>query len=105
MFQTLQTNGVLPVATTLAEVERMYRIFLANSRLYDEYMPAFYSGNVTLIKASEASPAQNAQFTSGDNGWGELVQGKLEIVTAPGDHFTMLSSEYLASLAEILNGM
>jgi amino acid adenylation domain-containing protein len=75
---------------TLQDVEES--CYLAIRR----YVPAPYSGRVTLFRAQKRSVADSPEV---DLGWGSLAGGGVEIYEVPGDHGSMLGKPHVAILA------
>jgi len=79
-----------------AFARRLAGVFLANVRAAAAHDPRPYDGRVVLVRAAE-SPAQGA---SGDLGWGAaFARACVTALTVPGDHYTMLSTAHVGSLA------
>ncbi|HEY3909053.1 MAG TPA: amino acid adenylation domain-containing protein [Stellaceae bacterium] len=89
-------------------LERMAAVFKANFRAIGGYRPGQIAGDLALIRTAGGFPAELLEYESGESlddpglGWSELVAGRLEIRTMPGDHLSMLDPAHLPSMARIL---
>ncbi len=89
-------------------LERMAAVFKANFRAIGGYRPGPIPGDLALIRTAGGFPAELLEYESGESledpglGWSELVQGRLEIRTMPGDHLSMLDPAHLPGMARIL---
>ncbi|MHB9133662.1 MAG: AMP-binding protein [Armatimonadota bacterium] len=63
------------------------------------YHPAHYPGDLTLFRVT-GSPLR--PVVEGDLGWGEHIDGAVDIRVVPGHHLDMFSSEHVPHLAEVL---
>ena len=71
----------------------------AHIRAMWNYRPAAYSGKVVLYAAEE--PLEGWHYPQ-DRGWGEWVQGELEVIETPGSHPTILQQPQVKVLARSL---
>ncbi|HLO02229.1 MAG TPA: amino acid adenylation domain-containing protein [Symbiobacteriaceae bacterium] len=62
------------------------------------YIPSGYSGTVTLVRAAEHPGEDDADMTLG---WGEAA-ARVELVTSPGNHQSMISPPHVEVLAELV---
>ncbi|MGH7030605.1 MAG: alpha/beta fold hydrolase, partial [Stellaceae bacterium] len=89
-------------------LERMAAVFKANFRAIGGYRPGPIAGDLALVRTAGGFPAELLEYESGESlddpglGWSELVEGRLEIRTMPGDHLSMLDPAHLPSMAGIL---
>jgi len=85
--------GVSP-ETIATELRMILQRFHADMRAARRYSPAYYAGQVTLLRTS-------ASLWSGDNGWSRLC-ANLEICDVPGTHRTLLAQPNVSGLASTL---
>ncbi|MEQ9335533.1 amino acid adenylation domain-containing protein [Thalassobaculum sp.] len=89
-------------------VDRMVAMFKANWRALGAYRPAPIPGDATLIRTEGGFPPEFLDHEPGDSledpglGWTELVQGRLEIRTMPGDHLSILDGDGLPLMARLV---
>jgi thioesterase domain-containing protein len=127
MVAETQAMGLLPSELGAAEAERLFALFRTSLQALDRYRPAPYPGRVTLLLArrrhrpaaaataasvtTAASAADAASAPSAGNGgapsdpaaaWGALARGGAEIETLPGDHYSIVRSPAVATLAGAL---
>jgi len=124
MVAETQAMGLLPCELGTAEAERLFALFRTSLQALDRYRPAPYPGRVTLLlarrrhrPAAAASAASSASVPSAINAanaanggapsdpaaaWGALARGGAEIETLPGDHYSIVRSPAVATLAGAL---
>ncbi|HLJ81447.1 MAG TPA: alpha/beta fold hydrolase, partial [Ktedonobacterales bacterium] len=80
--------------------EYRFRVLDAQRRALATYVPAVYSGRVSLFRAR-----RQLVFCAHDPtlGWGPMVLGGVEIIEVPGAHHSMLHDPYVQGLAAALN--
>ena len=89
-------------------LDRMVRVFKANFRAIGGFRPPPIPGDMAVLRTEGGFPAEFLDYESGDAlndpalGWSELVQGRLEVWTMPGDHLAMLSPASLPAMASIM---
>jgi amino acid adenylation domain-containing protein len=91
--------GVLPPQLGREDVRRFYEVFKANVRALHSYVASPYEGKVTLFKAAEKYEPTPVDSTMG---WGALAVGGVEVLIAPGTHYTMIREPRVRVLAESL---
>ncbi len=73
----------------------LFRNFLAAQA---RYQPQPYLGDMTLFKAREC---ETLYLQAGQQlGWDKHIQGRIEVITVAGSHFSMMSEPGLSQLAE-----
>ncbi len=73
-----------------AETARRHlEVLQANRRASLRWAPDVYSGNALLFVTAREK-AQDEEWVEPTLGWGDIVQGGVEVIQGPGDHFTML---------------
>ena len=96
-LEHLRRKGLLPVDTDPAQLAMLYAMFRRNLRLLHSHQPGFYPGSVVLLRASEP-----ARTRADDRGWGGLCTGTLELLTVPGNHFSLLTSPNVLLVSDLL---
>lgn len=86
-------HGSLPVELSLAELQRLFRVFRCNVRAMWSYRGGGYPGRVTLFRSMDVPDGYDPLY-----GWNAFVD-ELELEPIPGDHFTMMARPHLDVLA------
>jgi amino acid adenylation domain-containing protein len=94
--QVRKADGSAPEVDTRL-YQRMFRMYVANNRAEERYIPGPYPGRVTLLRAENSLDA-DPDLTLG---WG-LLAGDVKIHTIPGTHSTMLIDSNAKVLADCL---
>src|SRR3546814_783605 len=82
-------------------LDRMIDVFKANWRALGAYRPQPIPGDLTLIRTEDGFPPEFLDHEPSDSlddpglGWTELVQGRIDIHTIPGDHLSILQESTL----------
>jgi thioesterase domain-containing protein len=90
-------QGLLPAGTAHGQVEQLLAVTRANDEALRTYRPQAYDGDVLLFCGSEGFAAQ---FNEPDLGWGALVRGKLDLMTVPGTHHTIMAGASAQAIAQ-----
>jgi thioesterase domain-containing protein/acyl carrier protein len=100
-------DGAPPVDTRLAGVfdldrqPALYRERLLISwRLVQEYRPSVYCGHLTLLRCQTRTLVHRGKP---DMGWGDWVDGPVEIRELPGDHGTVFMEPYIYTLTGLIH--
>jgi acyl transferase domain-containing protein/thioesterase domain-containing protein/aryl carrier-like protein len=80
---------------------RAMRVLRANWKILLKYIPASYSGKITLLRAEDQS-VMHKLHEDPTLGWGEVADGGLEIITVPGNHAVMLIKPYIETVGATL---
>ena len=80
-------------------LQNMYRVFCAHLHAHDRYIPIPISNVKALFIKAQRQPFDNQDASLG---WSNIFSSKLEIVTAPGDHYSLLNQHALTT-AKYLN--
>jgi len=99
VFRLAQSSGFLIKEITLEKFRRFYTILKIHEQAWRRYEHKPYPGTVILFKA-ESRPKDD--HPAKDLGWEELARGGVEVISAPGDHNTMLHPPHLATFARKL---
>ena len=89
-------------------LDRMLRVFKANFRAIGSFRPGPIPGDMAVIRTEGGFPAEFFDYETGDVlkdpalGWSDLVQGRIDVRTMPGDHLAMLDPANLPVMADIL---
>jgi thioesterase domain-containing protein/acyl carrier protein len=92
--------GVVPREFTLAELQRVYEVFLANLRAAAAYDPQPQVARVLLFQTEDSSADRREQEA---DRWRRLALGGLQVFTASGDLDSMLSDPHAEPLARQLS--
>jgi amino acid adenylation domain-containing protein len=116
--------NIVPPDVRLSQVWRLFDVFKTNVNAMLNYTPQIDYARVTLFRASEGIEqlrqkgvlpvGQHASPLSADSasviptrdvdwGWNEFVKSGPELHIVPGNHYTMLKSPHLQTLAEKLS--
>ncbi len=81
--------GLLSPNLELAELRRLFERFQANRRSLSSYRePYAYGGEAHLFRAADHLAVKGNEDPT--LGWGELLNGRVRILDAPGDHRTIM---------------
>jgi amino acid adenylation domain-containing protein len=78
---------------------RLLDVAWANYQARQNYVPEVYADQLTLFRASDRDAGSDYQPTLG---WGELVEGEVEIHEVPGSHTDVMEEPTVRLLAEKL---
>jgi thioesterase domain-containing protein len=88
--------------------DRMVQVFKANFRAMGAFKPGPIPGGLTMLKTDGGFPLEFLDYETDDAlkdrglGWSDLVRGKLDVRTMPGDHLAMLNPANLPVMADIM---
>ncbi|MDR3537694.1 MAG: amino acid adenylation domain-containing protein [Acetobacteraceae bacterium] len=89
-------------------LDRMVRVFKANFRAIGGFRPGPIPGDMAMLRTEGGFPPEFFDYETGDAlkdpglGWSDLVQGKLDVRSMPGDHMAMLNPANLPVMADIM---
>ncbi|HEY0172360.1 MAG TPA: amino acid adenylation domain-containing protein [Pyrinomonadaceae bacterium] len=92
--------GVVPPDVTLADVQRLWRVFISNWRAQQSYRAQQSATRITLFQAAAAPPPRRKRAPR----WDDFTAAGVEVYTAPGDHYTMVDEPHVRALAALLGG-
>jgi thioesterase domain-containing protein len=92
--------GVLPPDAGMEEIRRLLNVFKANMKALKTYRPTPYFDRITLFRAETSSRNLLADNTSG---WEDLTDNPIEVHLIPGNHYTMVATPNVKTLAEKLD--
>ncbi len=112
MLAHLGLGEVSPSAADEAWLGRLYSGYRARKAALARYRPGAYDGRVLLFRAAELPAAARLERVPSENRWMLLDAGlgwaahcaRVEVMTAPGNHDTVLTEPRVARLAEMLKG-
>ncbi|MET0626347.1 MAG: thioesterase domain-containing protein, partial [Pyrinomonadaceae bacterium] len=93
--------GVVPPDVTLADVQRLWRVFISNWRAQQSYRAQPSATRITLFQAAVAPPPPRRKRAPR---WDDFTAAGVELYTAPGDHYTMVDEPHVRALAALLGG-
>ncbi|RKH42398.1 amino acid adenylation domain-containing protein, partial [Corallococcus llansteffanensis] len=103
MLGTLLTLGVqarlLEEATGREQLRALFRVYQANLRAMDRYVPGPYEGPALLLSATEATPTPGVPR---HRGWEPLVRGGLDVRDVAGGHHQLMQEPYVQHVAALL---
>ena len=101
VLSSAKDANLLPPDIEITQVRQLLEIFQSNVSAMSKYIPQPYSGQIVLIRASEAlTEVKDKDLTMG---WGQLAMDGLEIQTIPGNHYSMIKQPHVQILAKYLN--
>jgi thioesterase domain-containing protein len=99
LLEQASLANVLPPDIELAQIRRLFDVFMANVQAMLSYVPQPYAGRVTLFRAVEDSAGGRGDASFG---WANLALEGVALNEAPGTHFTMVRQPHVQVLAERL---
>jgi amino acid adenylation domain-containing protein len=99
VLQQAQTARLLPADIEASQAQAYFRVFQNGLAAMARYRPRPFGGKLVLFQPQQ--PLQNILPDSRAR-WRELAGGGLDIQETPGNHYTMLSSPNVATLAQQL---
>ena len=104
--RNMQEEGLFGIVEL--PLDRMLAVFKANFRAIGSYKPGPIPGDMAVIRTEGQYPPEFLDFETLDAlndptlGWGNLVQGKVDMRSMPGDHMAMLNPANRAVMADIM---
>jgi len=95
LFRQAKQAGSLPADIDSAQLHRLFKVFEANVRAMNQYVPGQYRGGIKLLYADRA---EGGAYENG--GWTELISGDVSIEAVPGDHYSILRQPNVQFLTE-----
>ncbi|MEA2693038.1 MAG: hypothetical protein QOJ16_2425, partial [Acidobacteriota bacterium] len=97
---------LLPRGAGEAHLRRRLAVFKTHGEAARRYVPGFYGGRLTLLRAGELATPEAAAWVERhpDYGWGAHAPA-VDLQILAGGHFTLLREPSVASLAELLRGL
>jgi thioesterase domain-containing protein len=102
-FGLLRIETRIGRLTSIPHSQAYYReqIAVAHEKAYEAYSPKPYSGRVTMVRA-ERQPL--GRVPDGSLGWGQFVEGDIDVIEAPGHRLGLLSEPRVGRVAERIHG-
>ena len=98
-----QAAGLMPAELDPEDAVRLYEIFRTTRRALERYRPAPRTGRLTLLLAARRPAATNGRSAVDPAAaWAALAAGGAELVSLPGDHYSILRPPAVAGLATAL---
>lgn len=98
LVRRLTEAGAVPQGVDLADRLDLYR---RHARAAREYDPKPWSGNLTLVQAL-AHP-RSLRFRAAEH-WRSRVDGPVDAITVPGDHFGLMTRPAVSEVARLVEG-
>jgi thioesterase domain-containing protein len=92
---------LLPPELDEAELRRRWRIFDAHGEAFEVYRPdpaAGFGGGALLVEASDKLPGRPDLAAQ----WHGVMEGRLRVEKAPGDHWSLLRGDGADRVAALL---
>lgn len=100
LFEQAKLNGIFPREMKMGQLLALWNVFQANMMANASYKPKTYSGSVIQLNAREALPEV---IQDPSLGWESFVRDHLQTHRISGNHYTIIQSPQVKSLAEKLN--
>jgi amino acid adenylation domain-containing protein len=91
-----QQGGLVPSDVDFAGAQRLWDVFKANVRAFDQYRGGAYGGRVTLLSAAEGASGMSDDPSMG---WAKFAAGGVLIEQVPGSHYTVVRPPHVGALA------
>ncbi|MBX7218450.1 MAG: amino acid adenylation domain-containing protein [Blastocatellia bacterium] len=99
VLRAAKASNIMPPDADLQQMSGLFRVYKANIRAVQNYIPQSYPSHITLFRASERSFARPFDQSMG---WSDLTNQPVEILDVPGDHYTILAEPNLEFFAKLL---
>jgi amino acid adenylation domain-containing protein len=93
LFESLRSQGVLPMDIDPREFDAMFARFASNARALYGYRPKPFDGPVYFLRTESGATSQAAA------GWRSVCRGRFDEIVVPGDHYTVLKSANVDAVA------
>jgi thioesterase domain-containing protein/acyl carrier protein len=94
-----QAAGLMPAELDPEDVVLLYELFRTTRRALERYRPAPYAGRLTLLLAARHPAASNGRPAAA---WASLAGAGAELVSIPGDHYSIMRPPSVDALAKAL---
>jgi amino acid adenylation domain-containing protein len=98
-FGRAQRLGLLPAGLDFTVAARRFEVFRNNLRLIERYTAHSYPGRIQLFRAADSHFDDPADSTLG---WGALAAGGVGLQTLPGNHWAIVRSPAVETVAAAL---
>jgi len=92
VMEQARTAHVIPAEADSSFLQRLIRVYDADSRATVSYQPQVYPGHIIYIQSEETSPQ-----TIG--AWQSIASGGLQVLAATGDHVSMMKEPHVNVVA------
>jgi amino acid adenylation domain-containing protein len=99
LFESLRSQGVLPVDIDPVEFDAIFARFESNTRALYGYRPKPFNGSVYFLRAESGATPQATE------GWRSVCRGRFEEIAVPGDHYTVLKSANVDAVASSIRSI
>jgi thioesterase domain-containing protein len=90
-----------PLVPSVAQLRTVLSVYKANLRALIEYVPQIYPRPLTLLLSEgSADWAERARL-----GWAALSSKGIEVLTVPGDHYTLLAPPNVERMAAVIESL
>ncbi|MBT0728727.1 non-ribosomal peptide synthetase [Rosenbergiella nectarea] len=100
-FNAFRQAGLVPEALSLDEFNAFLSILQAHILASDAYCLDHYAGDIYVVEAEELLEGRFRQAEPG-LGWQRLAPHSTQVITAPGNHLTMMERQRLTVLGQRL---
>jgi thioesterase domain-containing protein len=99
--------ALVPPDMTLMAFRSLFDAFKMNAQMMRSYVGGVLDGRITLFRPERPMETfedlpENYYSTDEPNGWERLAVQGVEVLTSPGQHFTMMQEPHVKTLAEKL---
>ncbi len=96
-LEQAKITNFLPPDIGKQQLDYLVQVFKSNIQAMLNYVPQVYPHRIILFRSSNIGELNNPTL-----GWNELSSQPVEIISAPGEHYTMLSLPHVQFLKEQL---
>jgi myxalamid-type polyketide synthase MxaB len=104
VWEVATSQRVLPRETTPDHIRRIVEAGNAHARMIRGYRIAPFSQKIHLVRPETGDVLEQitGRPLGHDFGWAQTIGDRLQIHSAPGDHFSMMSPEHAGALARVV---
>ncbi|HEY4382967.1 MAG TPA: thioesterase domain-containing protein, partial [Ktedonobacteraceae bacterium] len=96
VFEHLKAAEQLPQEMDVADFRQLVQMTAANGKSSRQYRPVGpYKGHLVSLNTEQTTQVASSLWTA-------LTVGSVEVVTVPGDHYSMLTEPHVQALAALL---
>ncbi|MFY2563331.1 thioesterase domain-containing protein, partial [Corallococcus terminator] len=103
LLTEVQRAGLLSAGTGLEQLRALLEVFTANSRALHQHSLRAGSGPLTVILGDDS--AGDEPSVGRDRGWAALAAHAVDVLTLPGDHYSLLQPPHVEALARALTSL
>ncbi len=103
-FQIAKAHGAVPPDSSADHIRCVVQAAKAHATMIRDYTIAPFEQAVDLVRPEQPDvlSRMTGQTLGPDLGWGGLLGDRLRLHRSPGDHFSMISGEQAAQLADLV---